>query len=168
MADIKEHLADWLRDAYAMEQKAIEIIERQLGRVDSYPEITERLRIHLEETRWQAERVKDCLHAIGEDTSFFKTGAAVVGGNLMAMGNMFASDEIVKDTLANSVFEHMEIACYRSLISAAELAQQHMIAETCREILRQEEAMAEWLDEHIPQTTAMFLSRDMAGATARV
>lgn len=41
------------------------------------------------------------------------------------------------------VFEHHEIACYRSLIGAAEELGDAETAELCTEILREEEAMAD-------------------------
>src|SRR5688500_5632218 len=117
MTDPKKHLIAWLRDAYAMEQKAIEILSRQTERIDNYPEIDQKLRMHLEETRWQAEKLDECLKKLASDTSMLNTGAGKITGNLPAIATMFAPDEIMKDTMASSVFEHMEIASYKILIA---------------------------------------------------
>ena len=124
--------------------------------------------MHLEETRWQAEKLEECLKKLKSDTSLLKTGAGKITGNLSAIATMFAPDEIMKDTMASSVFEHMEIASYKILIAAAEHAGEPEIAQTCREILKQEESMAAWLDENLPDTTVTFLTRDNAGMEARV
>jgi len=168
MSEPRKHLVAWLQDAYAMEQKAVEILSRQADRIENYPELDQRIAQHLQETRWQAEQIESCLEQMGEDTSMLKTGLGKVVGNLAGMGTMFTDDEIMKDTLANSVFEHMEIASYKIIIAAAEQIGESRVAQICREILAQEEAMAEWLDEHIPETTATFLSRDSAGLEAKV
>jgi ferritin-like metal-binding protein YciE len=42
------------------------------------------------------------------------------------------------------------IACYRSLIVAANEAGHPKIARVCREILREEEKMAAWLEKNLP------------------
>jgi ferritin-like metal-binding protein YciE len=51
----------------------------------------------------------------------------------------------------------MEIACYRSLIAAAEELGEPEIARICGEILKQEEAMSAWLAQRIPAITRMTL-----------
>lgn len=168
MKDPKEHLIAWLKDAYAMEKQAIEILTRQADRIDNYPELTARLKQHLEETRWQASQIENCLEKLGSDTSSFKSGVGIVSANLKAMGTMFAPDEVIKDSMASTVFEHYEITNYKILIAAAEHAGEQEIANVCQQILQQEEAMADWLDEHIPETTMAFLARDSAGMEAKI
>lgn len=71
-------------------------------------------------------------------------------------------DELVKNCLAYSASEHFEIACYRSLIAAAHETGQTEIAEVCREILQDEDAMSEWLEEQIPVVTQTFLREQAA------
>jgi ferritin-like metal-binding protein YciE len=39
MAVSRENLTAWLRDAYAMENQAIEILEKQASRLEHYPEL---------------------------------------------------------------------------------------------------------------------------------
>jgi ferritin-like metal-binding protein YciE len=144
------------------------MLERQADRIDNYPELEQRVKTHLEETRWQAEKVKECLGMLNADPSFLKNSLGKISGNFSALGAMFSNDEIVKDTLANSTFEHLEISSYKIIIAAAEHAGEQEIADICRQILKQEEAMAQWLDEHVEETTTTFLSRASSGAEARV
>ncbi len=59
--------------------------------------------------------------------------------------------------LADYASEHFEIACYRSLIAAAEEAGKPQVAEVCSEILEDEEAMADWIEEQIPEVTRLVL-----------
>ena len=39
MAVSRDNLTAWLRDAYAMENQAIEILEKQANRLEHYPEL---------------------------------------------------------------------------------------------------------------------------------
>ncbi len=68
-------------------------------------------------------------------------------------------DEVVKGAISGYVFEHFEIACYTSLISAAEMAGDHEGAAVFKQIREQEIAMADWCQTHLPDVTQQFLSR---------
>ncbi|TIS83017.1 MAG: DUF892 family protein, partial [Mesorhizobium sp.] len=61
--------------------------------------------------------------------------------------------------LASYTFEHMEIASYTILMAAAEAVGEAEIARVCEQNLREEEAMAEWLKDNLPQVTETFLAR---------
>ncbi|WP_250132146.1 DUF892 family protein, partial [Escherichia coli] len=70
---------------------------------------------------------------------------------------MFTDDEIVKGTIASYTFEHMEIASYKTLIATAELIGDSETKRVCEEILREEEAMAAWLSEHMSEAIHRYL-----------
>ncbi|BBI64162.1 hypothetical protein HSBAA_54680 [Vreelandella sulfidaeris] len=76
------------------------------------------------------------------------------------MGGMMAEDEVVKGGIASYAFEHFEIASYKALIKTAEMASKPEIAQICKEILQEEIAMADWLSQHLDDTTHEFLVRD--------
>lgn len=163
----RDHLIDWLRDAYAMEQQSIEFLERQSGRTGDYPEFHSKIVEHLEQSRRQAERVRDCLLALGTDTSSLKSGMAALTGNLQALMNVPASDEIVKGAMMGYMHEHFEIAAYRVLITGAEYLNEPKVKSTCEQILREEEDMQAWLANHLSTLTRQFLQRqDGDAATA--
>jgi ferritin-like metal-binding protein YciE len=159
MSEAREWLVQWLRDAHAMEEHAETLLNGQLSRIENYPELSNRIRLHLQETREQAARLNTCLKGLGEDTSTMKDA----GGKLMAMAQslsgVFAGDEVMKGSLASYTFEHMEIASYNILIAAANALGESEVARACEQNLREEEAMAEWLMDHIPGTTEQFLTR---------
>jgi ferritin-like metal-binding protein YciE len=64
-------------------------------------------------------------------------------------------------------FEHLEIACYRSVIGAAEELGDTETARVCTEILREEEAMAGWLEQRLPELSREFVRRERAGQPAK-
>ena len=70
---------------------------------------------------------------------------------------------MVKGAMAGYVFEHLEIASYTALITAAERAGKPHIADVARQILAQEEDMAQWLSDHLPEVVNTFLARDAMG-----
>ncbi|MCG7508404.1 ferritin-like domain-containing protein [Mesorhizobium retamae] len=159
MSESREWLVQWLRDAHAMEEQAITMLSGQIDRIENYPELRDRMQMHLDETREQAARIRRCLDELGHDASTAKDA----GGKLIAMGQsfsgIFAGDEVMKGSLASYTFEHMEIASYTILLAAAETLGETAIAKVCEQNLREEKAMAEWLQNHLPDVANLFLRR---------
>jgi ferritin-like metal-binding protein YciE len=168
MAVSRDNLMAWLRDAHAMENQAIEILEKQANRLEHYPELRAKVRTHLDETHRQAERVEQCLHQLGTDTSSLKTAAGKMIGTAQQLSGLFASDEVLKSGIADYAFEHYEIASYKMLIAAAGEAGETEVQRRLEENLREEEAMAEWLGQHLPEVTRQYLHREAAGQSAKV
>ena len=163
----KELLLEWLRDAHAMEKTAVEILEKQDQRLESYPQMHARVRQHLEESRRQAEMVEGLIRQLGGETSAIEQGVAKFMGNVAALNNSTAEDEVVKNAIADYAYEHFEIASYRSLIGAAEALGEPEVKRVCEEILRQEEAMAAWLEENLPAVTQDYLQKQHADVQAK-
>lgn len=162
--DARKNLRDWLKDAHGMEMEALEILEKQADRFDGYPEMQQRIRQHVKETRSQAERIAECINRYDGDSSTLKDISGKLMGNMAALTNAMASDEVVKNSIADYAFESLEIASYRSLVAAAEAAGDEQTAQVCREILKEEEAMASFIGDRIPQITSAYLRRETAGA----
>jgi ferritin-like metal-binding protein YciE len=160
-------LRTWLRDAHAMEMQAIQILENQARRIETYPDLRGRILEHLEETRTQAEMLEGCIERHGTTTSAFKDSAAAFIGSMQALGGAFMGDEVVKGAIGSYAFEHLEIGMYRSLIGAAEQVGDDETTRICRDILRQEEAMAGWLEQHLPEITRQYLRRESTGESAK-
>jgi ferritin-like metal-binding protein YciE len=68
-----------------------------------------------------------------------------------------ASDALVKNCLAEYATEHFEIASYTSLMQAAEQMNDPQTAHVCREIIQEEQAMAHWLENNIPQVSSTVM-----------
>jgi ferritin-like metal-binding protein YciE len=166
MSESREWLIQWLRSAHAMEEQAETMLSGELSRIENYPELSDRIRAHLDETKEQAARLKTCLDRLGEGTSTLKDA----GGKLIAIGQalsgVFAGDEVMKGSLASYTFEHMEIASYIILIAAARFHNEQEIERVCEQSLREEVAMAEWLKEHLHGTTQKFLAREETDSDA--
>lgn len=159
MADATKYADQWLRDAHAMEKQAESILEGQVNRINNYPELAERMEAHLQETKSQRKRLEACMERRGTSTSSVKDTSARFTAMMQNLGGVFAGDEVVKGLLASYAFEAMEIASYRILSEAAAAEGDHETAKLCKEICKEEEAMADWLKDHMPAITTAFLGR---------
>jgi ferritin-like metal-binding protein YciE len=166
VTEAREIYITGLRNQHAVEHQAIELLERQVGRLENYPDMAGRIRAHIEESRAQAARIERLLSGLDASASGMKDAMLGIAGNMAAMMHAPANDEVVKNTFANFAFEHFEIAAYKSLLTLAEMAAEGAAIAPLRESLREEEAMARWIDEHIAPTTRLFVSRRAAGETA--
>lgn len=162
MTDPKDHLVAWLRDAHAAEEQAESMLSNMSRRLQNYPELKARIDQHVEETRRQAKLVEGCLERLGTSPSMLKDMGTKIMGFGQAMSGMFTDDEIAKGLLASYTFEHMEIASYRMLITAASDIGDTETARVCEQILQEEKAMAKWLEDHLDAITRKFFALERA------
>jgi ferritin-like metal-binding protein YciE len=167
MARNTDIVITWLKDAHAMEQSAINILDKQSKRLEYYPRMEAKVKEHLEVTRLQAELLEGRLQYYGADTSSVKDLMGRFTGMMNALGSSVASDEAVKASIADYAFEHMEIACYRTLIAATKHLNDLQTQRVCEEILSQEEEMAHWLGQELEGVTQSYLGRSEAGEPAK-
>ena len=106
----RDTLTTWLRDAYAMEQGIMEVLERRIGHFDDMPDAQEKMRQHLELTQTHADRMRSCVERLGNDVSHVKSGMANFLGAVQGMSTGMANDKTVKDAMANDASEYFEIA----------------------------------------------------------
>lgn len=156
----EETIFQWLKDAHAMETSIEEVLECRVKEPSHDPAIQRRLQQHLQETREHAGSIRHCLETNGEESS---SGTSILGdfmAKIQGMATTAAEDQRVKNGLMDYATEHFEIACYTSLIAAAEKAGMRDVAAVCRAILAEEEEMADWLSREIPLITEQFLDRE--------
>lgn len=152
-----QQLTTWLNDAYSMEESLAKVLESHAKDAADYPEMSRRIAEHLEETRAHAVRVAECLAILGQKPSTIKAAVGNMMGIMQGASTRMFRDELVKNVLADYAAEYFEIACYTSLIAGAESAGYSSIAEICRGILLDEEAMAAWLETQISVVTEAAL-----------
>ena len=160
----RDTLIAWLNDAYGMEQGLVQTLERQADHAQDHLEVRERLRAHADLTRSQAERVKACVAALGGSTSALKTAMGKMEGIFSGVSTAAARDTLIKDALAGFAAENLEIASYRALVTAAETLGEQQVVQTCKEILREEEEMARWLEQNLPMLVRDYLQREAQSA----
>jgi ferritin-like metal-binding protein YciE len=157
-----------LQNAHALEKQAVQLLERQVERLENYPEMEQRMRQHIQESQTQAQRLEQILERHGTSNSTLKDFATSVMGNLAAMAHAPMQDEVIKNTFANYAFEHFEIAAYRSLITMAAAAGDQQAVSLLQQSLNEEERMAEWLDKNIDATTQRYMQLETSGQKSGV
>ena len=167
-SSIRDIYVTGLVNAHALEAQAIQLINRQVERIENYPEMRERLRLHGQESQQQQQRLAQILDGLGTSPSTLKDIGTSIMGNMAAIGHALAQDEVVKNTLANFAFEHFEIASYRSLLIMAEAAGDTAAPRLLQQSLDEEIAMARWIEENLEATTRRYMQRETAGQTAGI
>lgn len=160
MANDKEIVIDWLNNAYAMEKGLIPILQNHAKDAARHPAVRERVERHVEETRRHAEMVKDCLERMGEKPSAIKAAVGGMMGAVQSVATGPFKDEEVKNALSDYATEHFEIAAYRALSEAARAIGDEETARTCEQICREEQDMANFLEQNLPTTVRDALGRE--------
>jgi ferritin-like metal-binding protein YciE len=157
-----------LRNAHALENQAVQILSRQVERLQSYPAMEQRLREHIEESRTQATRIEQILERHGTSHSALKDMVTGFMGNMAALAHAPMQDEVLKNTFSNFAFEHFEIASYKALLEMADAAGDGQAPPLLRMSLDEEVRMAQWIDQHLPETVRTYMRLESSGQTAGV
>lgn len=157
---------DGLKNAHALEKQATQLIERQLERLQNYPDVEGLLRKHLQETHAQIGRLDEILGSFGEEASTMKDMMTSLTGNLAALGHTVMGDEILKNHFANHAFENFEIAAYTSLIAMAEGCGRGAHVGALQETLREERNTAQALLDMTETLTRKYVDRYVSGQKA--
>ena len=155
-----------LQNAHAVERQALALIDRQLDRLVHYPEIAERLRAHRAETEGQLRRLEEILGSLNETHSSWRDAAMSLMGNIAALSNSLAGDEVLKNQIVNHAFENFEIATYTSLIALAEAGDFAAARPLLEATLREEEAMAQWVRDSLAGLTLKYVGLRAEGRQA--
>jgi ferritin-like metal-binding protein YciE len=157
-----------LRNAHAVEAQAIQLLGRQVERLEHYPALAERMRVHIDESRAQQQRLEQILDRLGTSHSALKDMMSGLMGTMAAFAHAVTPDEVVKNGLANFAFEHFEIASYLALLEMADAAGDGQAPALLRQSLEEERRMAAWIEEHLPETVRTYMRRETSGRTAGV
>jgi ferritin-like metal-binding protein YciE len=152
----------WLNDAYGMETSLVQVLQNHAKDAQDHPQMQARIQEHLDKTRQHAELVKGCIERLGGSTSALKTGMANLTGMMQGLTIGAAEDELVKNGIADYAAEHFEIASYQALITAAQARGDTQTASVCQQILADEQDMATWLAQHLPQAVSEIIQKTAA------
>jgi len=155
-----------LRNAHGLETQAEQMINRQLERLERYPQVAQQLRSHLAETQQQKQRLDTLLSEYDSSASSIKEAAMGFMANLQTLGHAVADDEILKNTFANLAFENFEIASYKSLIAMAETFGQAQAIGLLQQSLQEEERMARWISDNVADVTRQYCALRASGQKA--
>ena len=122
MPDAKQLYATALRNTHAEEFQGLQQMERQVERLENYPQYAALLRRHISTTQGQLQRLEQALEAQGETISSLKETVTGLAGNIGAAVHALAGDETLKNLYAGYAYQYHQIAAYKSLIEIARAA----------------------------------------------
>ncbi len=139
--DISEQLGKYLGDAHAIEEQAIQLLERA-PRISEDGALARVLSDHLGESRQHLELVEERLNALGDDPSTLKDAALRLGA--LNWGAFFQGHPDTPGKLAvfTYAFEHLEIGGYEQLKRVARRAGDDETITIADRILGEERAAA--------------------------
>ena len=155
-----------LKNVHAVEKQALSIMTPQVARIENYPEVADRLRLHIDETNDQIARVDELLAGFDTSASALKDMGLAMTGGMAAMAHSVAGDEIIKNSFANYAFEHFEIASYTSLLVMAEDGGFAQATSLLQQSLGEEQSMAQWIAESLPMVTRRYASLYAEGGSS--
>ncbi|HTH17845.1 MAG TPA: DUF892 family protein [Magnetospirillum sp.] len=168
MADTREIMLDWLRDAHAMERASIDNLKRQVDHLDHYPDVRAQFQQQLEMTQRQEDRIDQALADMGADKSSIKDAITRVAGQAQALLAGSSTDEVVKQATTTLAYGEWEIANFRALAAAALHEGEESMASMFEEMAEEKEEMADWLAEAIPDIARRYLDMRASGAAVGV
>jgi ferritin-like metal-binding protein YciE len=145
--DIKDKLTSYITDAIALEENVETMLKGMISTTED-PAMRTRLEQHQEETRRQADRLRERLQAYGESPSTVKSMAAKAGAAMKGVLDMGRGDKAGKNARDGYATEHLEIAAYQLLERVAVRAGDEATAEVARVNRREEEDMARFIEAH--------------------
>lgn len=168
MAETRDIMLDWLRDAHAMERASIDNLQRQVNHLEHYPDIRAKFQQQLELTQRQEDRIDDALEIMGADKSSLKDAVTRFAGRAQALLAGSMSDEVVKQATTTLAYEEWEIANFRALAVAAQHEGEETMASMFEEMAEEKEEMADWLADAIPDITRRYLSMRAGGISPSI
>lgn len=158
--NLRDKLITYLQDAHAMEHQIIQVLEGQVKDTEQYPQIQARIQQHLDETRMHEQRMAERLGAYSEKPSSVKSVGTNLIGSLIGAATGGRTDALSKAARDDYMTEHMEIAAYELLIATAQALGDMDTIRAAQANLADEVRMADWLEQHLPDTVVYSFRED--------
>src|SRR3954453_2115950 len=146
VADIQTQLITHIDEAHALEQTVLRMLDGLIQSADD-PEIVDRLEHHKLETQQHESLMRRRLEAHGATPSMVRQAAGMFEAALKLPLDLVRGERTGRGARDADTTEHLEIASYELLRRVAERAGDEETAQACLEILEQERAMAQFIEE---------------------
>jgi ferritin-like metal-binding protein YciE len=149
-----------------VEKQGLEQMERQVDRLEHYPDYKSLLQQHIEVTRQQLERLEKALGDAGESYSSIKESVTSAAGSVGAAVHATAQDETLKNLYAGYAYQYEQIGAYRSLITIARAAGEVTHIPAFEQSLQEEEQAAQRAAALIEPVTMRYIELTTSGQKA--
>ena len=173
MADMNERdakLVQYLSEAYGKERELEAALGAHIAMTAKGP-YKKRLQQHLKETKNHAKQVERRIKKLGGGGQTLQGAVgkltAAAKGPLHAIRGGGEQEKMLKNAKTEYFNEHEEIATYLAIETLAEKVQDSETAKLAREIRREEEKMANFLQGQIKSLTGAVAREDIPAALRR-
>ena len=144
----------YLNEALAMENAAVERLQLRIKQT-KIENVKQRLRLHLEETREQQNRLKQLISDVGGENPTKDKAQLPISWATKTMakmiGRMMTSAELeLKGAKEDAVIENAEIVLYDMLMHLVEKMGITSAISVLSQSLSEEKAMADWIKTNAP------------------
>ena len=147
MTDIQAELVNHIDEAHALEQTVLRMLDGLIQSADD-PGLIDRLEHHKLETQQHESTMRRRLEAHGAQPSMVRQAAGMLEAILKMPLDLMRGEKSGRTARDAYTTEHLEIASYELLRRVAERAGDEETARACLDILEQERAMAQYLEEN--------------------
>lgn len=170
MADLNERdtkLVQYLSEAYGKERELETTLEAHIAMTTKAP-YAKRLKQHLRETKAHAKGLERRIKELGgggqmTQTAVGKVMAAAKGPLHMIRGSG-EQEKMLKNAKTEYFNEHEEIATYLAIETLAERVGDRETAKLAKDIRREEERMAKFLEGQIKSLTGAVVTEEVPSA----
>jgi ferritin-like metal-binding protein YciE len=147
VGDIQTQLVNHIDEAHALEQTVLRMLDGLIESAED-PEIIDRLEHHKLETQQHESLMRGRLEAHGATPSMVKQAAGMLEALMKMPLDLVRGERTGRGARDAYTTEHLEIASYELLRRVAERAGDEETARACLDILEQERAMAQYIEEN--------------------
>jgi ferritin-like metal-binding protein YciE len=140
--ELNAQLVKHIDEAYALEQNVLRMLDSMISTTED-PEIKQALQQHKLETQQHADRMEKRLRAHDASPSMVREAGGVVGALMKGVVDKARGEKAGRNARDGFATEHLEIASYELLARVAERAGDEETATAAREIIKEEQAMAD-------------------------
>jgi ferritin-like metal-binding protein YciE len=147
LGQLNEQLIKHIDEAHAMEQNVLRMLDGMIATTDD-PEILDALEHHKVQTQGHADRMAQRLEAHGASPSTVRQLGGVLGALAKMPLDLVRGEKAGRNARDAFATEHLEIAGYELLRRVAEKAGDEETATAAKQIIEEERAMANVIEEH--------------------
>ena len=155
--ELEAQLVKHIDEAVAMEQNVLRMLDGMIATTED-DEIRGALRQHKLETETHLERMQKRLDAHDATTSKVREAGGVVAALMKSVLDMTRPEKAGRNARDGYATEHMEIASYELLARIAERAGDEETATAAREIIAEEQKMADLIAKNWDRFTELSLN----------
>jgi ferritin-like metal-binding protein YciE len=173
MSDLNERdakLVQYLNEAYGKEKELETSLEAHIGMTTKAP-YKKRLKQHLKETKSHAKQLERRIKKLGGGGHAIQTvvakATAAAKGPLHAVRGSGEQEKMLKNARTEYFNEHEEISTYLAIEVFAEKVSDKETAKLARDIRREEERMAKFLEGQIKSLSGAVATSEVPAAQRR-